>query len=277
MDLSVRPQDDFFRYERQVGRQHAHPRRSVRLWQLCDAARARPERAGGDRGDHRQERSAESVRPRRESRRAAALLGGCRCRPAQLRTIRRADLAIGSRHARSRLLPAQRREVRGDPQGVCDLHLTALRPRQSARSGGRRGAHHRARNDDRKTAVGSRAQPRSQRHLQQDERERAAGVDTGFRLAGVPLGDAGRRERQGQGRHRPAAGLHEGDRRRHRGSPARHVEGVPDLRADQRVCGRVVAAVCRFRLRVQRQDHRRTAGAAAAVEARRQRRGAGAR
>ena len=62
---------------------------------------------------------------------------------------------------------------------------TALRARQPARSGGRRGAHHRARDDDREAAVGSRAQSRSQRDLQQDGRERAAGVDAALRLAGL--------------------------------------------------------------------------------------------
>ena len=106
--------------------------------------------------------------------------------PAQLRAIRRADLAVGSRHARPRLLPAQRREVRRDAQGVRDLHCQALRARQPARSGRRRGAHRR------------RSRPRSPK-LQWDRarnRDRnatynkmgvnvAAGLDAEFRLAGL--------------------------------------------------------------------------------------------
>ena len=103
-------------------------------------------------------------------RRSSAIRGERRSRPAQLRTERRAGFAVGTRHARSRLLPADRREVCRDPQGLHDLHRQALRAGEPARSRRRRRAHRRARNQDRAAAMGSRPQSRSQRHLQQDGR-----------------------------------------------------------------------------------------------------------
>ena len=61
-----------------------------------------------------------------------------------------------------------------------------------------------------RAAMGSRAQPRSQRHLQQDGRGVAAGLDAALRLAGVSVGAARRREGSSQRGDRPPARLPEG-------------------------------------------------------------------
>ena len=70
------------------------------------------------------------------------------------RSIRRADLAVGARHAGPRLLPAHRREVRRDAQVVHDLHRPPVRARQSARPRRRRRAHRRARDQARARSSG---------------------------------------------------------------------------------------------------------------------------
>ena len=162
MDLSVRPQDDFFRYVNGRWADNTPiPGGPVQLRHIRDPARARPgggardhrggrPRAGGARleqpegrrslqelhgrgadrvaGRHAAQRaswrrsrsisdstrSAGGVRASGARRRAAALRGDRRRRSAQLRTVCRADVAVGARHARPRLLPAHRREVRRD-------------------------------------------------------------------------------------------------------------------------------------------------------------------
>ncbi len=126
-------------------------------------------RARGDRSHHRR-----SATCRRHSPAPRASAYGCPSRLVSSRTravrrICRARLAIGSRHARSRLLPANRRTIRGHPNRLHELHRQAVRARETAGAGGRGLTHRRARDLAGAGPVGSRPQPRPRRGLQQDD------------------------------------------------------------------------------------------------------------
>ena len=167
--------------------------------------------------------------------------------------------------------------VRGHAQGLHHLHRQAVRARQSARSRRRRRAHRLARDQARRAAVGSRAQSRSQRHLQQDGASARCRLDAALRLAGLPGGQpAGAKDKVSEVIVRQPDYLKAVDALIAE-APRRDVEGIPDVRLDQRIRRRAVGAVRRRAVRVQRQGDRRPPGAAAAMEARRHGSRAGAR
>ncbi|CAA9347696.1 MAG: Metallopeptidase, partial [uncultured Gemmatimonadaceae bacterium] len=235
---------------------------------------AAPVGAGGDR-----RRAAPGAAPRglrlvRPAGRAGPGGGGRGRRPEELGDEHRLGEPVGARDARPRLLHARRREGARAARRLRGLHHAAAHAGRAARPGRQRGAHRGARDRDRRAALGPRAQPRPQRHLQQDDRGRAGGALAGVRLARLPGRRAPRRGHPGGGAAARLRARAADDRARGAGV---HLARVHDVQAARRLRRGAAGRVPAGPLRLPRAAARRAEGDGRAVEARRERGGGRAR
>ena len=172
-------------------------------------------RARGDRHDQRVQRSAGCVCARRAHRRAAAVLGERRRQIRSIPTSTRCTIGqVGSRHARSRLLPAQRRKFPRSRKAYTDLHRAALRARQTSPIRRARPARisRLETRSPRRSGI-ARAIAIAMRPTTRWRVARCRRSTPNFDWQAYSGGAAGRAPRTGQRRHRPPTRLHEGGRR----------------------------------------------------------------